>query len=317
MGDQPEVPAIAIGGEEEGAGAANIQNNPIPEDAAEGQNMAAQAVQGGQLSSITLFTGTKGLEALTYAEAIDGSLAQFGWTQAQAAQAAISRGGNAVANWIRGERAAGITYNSWTDAANNQRPLRPAFISRFGPVYTTSGAVSAIADLKQRNSENAAAFMDRVKIAVDMLNYNVPEADRNAAFRQGYVRMVVAQFGGGLHEDLRAKVFGVPNPPATIDGALTAASAAEAEKTNHKLVVSLVEETTSTDDTANKEEMSELEKISKGVQDVLAITRQGRRGQNSRASPKVRNLRKKWGISIVARAITRNNWVIDHQIASS
>ena len=54
--------------------------------------------------------------------------------------------------------------------------------------------MSAIADLKQRNAENAAAFMDRVKIAVDMLNYSVPEADRNAAFHQGYARMVVAQF---------------------------------------------------------------------------------------------------------------------------
>ena len=98
-------------------------------------------------------------------------------------------------------------------------------------MYTTSGAVSAIADLKQRNSENAAAFMDRVKIAVDMLNYNVPEAERNAAFRQGYAPMVVAQFRGGLQEDLRAKVFGIPNPPAAIEAALTAASAAEAEKT--------------------------------------------------------------------------------------
>ena len=167
--------------------------------------------------------------------------------------------------------------------ANGQRALRPAFIARFGPVHTTSGAVSAIADLKQKCSENAAAFMDRVKIAVDMLNYNVPEADRNAAFRQGYVRMVVAQFGGGLHEDLRAKVFGVPNPPATIDGALTAASAAEAEKTNHKLVVSLVDETAK-EEPSSTEEMLELEKISKGVQDVLAKTRQGRRGQNSRAT---------------------------------
>ena len=245
MDDQPEDPELNAGENIEANNNQNGNRDHIPEDAAEGHNMAqAEAVQGGQLSSITLFTGTKGLEALTYAEAIDGSLAQFGWTQAQAAQAAISRGGNAMANWIRGEWAAGITYNSWTKVANGQRPLRPAFISRFGPVYTTSGAVSAIADLKQRNTENAAAFMDRVKIAVDMLNYNVPEADRNAAFRQGYVRMVVAECGGGLHEDLRAKVFGVPNPPATIEGALTAASAAEAEKTNHKLVVSMIDEAT-------------------------------------------------------------------------
>ena len=84
---------------------------------------------------------------------------------------------------------------------------------RFGPKYTASGAVSAIADLRQRPNETAAAFMDRVQIAVDMINYDVPEADRNPAYYQGYVRMVIAQFGGGLKEEIKSKVFGVPTPP--------------------------------------------------------------------------------------------------------
>ena len=198
MGDQPEVPNNLNEGEDNAANPNMVEVNAEDVPANDGNNMAQAGVQGGQLSSIILFSGTKGLEALMYAEAIDGSLAQFGWTQAQAAQAAISRGGNAVANWIRGERAAGTTYTSWTAVDAGQRPLRPAFIARFGPVYTTSGAGSAIADLKQRNAENAAAFLNRVKIAVDILNYNVPEAIRNAAFRQGYARMVVAQLGGGL-----------------------------------------------------------------------------------------------------------------------
>ena len=48
--------------------------------------------------------------------------------------------------------------------------MRPAFIERFGPVYTTSGAVSAISDLKQRSGENVASFMDRVKVVVSMLH---------------------------------------------------------------------------------------------------------------------------------------------------
>ena len=143
--------------------------------------------------------------------------------------------------------------------------------------------MSAIADQKQRNSENAAAFMDRVKIALDMLNYNVPEADRYAAFREGYARVVVAQFGGGLHEDLRAKVFGIPNPSTTIEDALTAASAAEAEKSNQKLVVSLVDETQK-EDNDQATEMTKLEKIAMGVQDVLAISKQGRQGQGSRST---------------------------------
>ena len=112
MGDQPGGPDLNLGENAEANANPNeeeLNRDDVPEEAGEDHNMA-QGLQGGQLSSITLFTGTKGLEALTYAEAIDGSLAQFGWTQAQAAQAAISRGGNAAANWIRGERAAGVIY---------------------------------------------------------------------------------------------------------------------------------------------------------------------------------------------------------------
>ena len=77
--------------------------------------------------------------------------------------------------------------------------LRPAFLTRFGPKYTTEGAVAAIADLKQRSGETVGGFLDRVKIAVDMLHYNVAEAQRDDAFRQGYQRLVIAQFGSGVN----------------------------------------------------------------------------------------------------------------------
>ena len=108
MGDQPEVLNFNKG-EEVAAHPNAVNNNAEDVPLNNHNNMAQRGVQGGQLSSLTLFLGTKGLEALTYAEAIDGSLAQFGWTLAQATQAANSRGGYAVANCIRGERAVGTT----------------------------------------------------------------------------------------------------------------------------------------------------------------------------------------------------------------
>ena len=109
------------------------------------------AVSGGQLSSVTPFTGNQGLDGLVYVEAIDRAREQFGSTQVQTARAAVTQGGNAVANWIRGERAAGITFTAWEE--DNAVNLRPAFLTRFGPKYTTGGAVAAIADLKQRSGE--------------------------------------------------------------------------------------------------------------------------------------------------------------------
>lgn len=75
-----------------------------------------------------------------------------------------------MSTWVRGEKAAGITYNTWTEAGVNQTPLKPDVLARFGPVYTTSGAVSAISDLNQRSTENVGSFMDQVKVAVSMLN---------------------------------------------------------------------------------------------------------------------------------------------------
>ena len=55
-------------------------------------------VSGGQLSSVTPFSGNQGLDGLVYVEAIDRAMEQFGWTQVQTARAAVTRGGNAVAN---------------------------------------------------------------------------------------------------------------------------------------------------------------------------------------------------------------------------
>ena len=146
-------------------------------------------------------------------------------------------------NSTTGEKAAGNTCNAWSDNDGNNVAMRPTFNQQFGPVYTTSGAVSAISDLKQRSGENAFSSIDQVKVALSMLHYNVAKADQNAAFRAGYAQLVVAQFGSGLSEELRSKVFGVPNPPATIAGVLAAVTAAEAERNpaGTKLVIGAVE----------------------------------------------------------------------------
>ena len=57
--------------------------------------------------------------------------------------------------------------------------------------------------------------------------------------------MVIAQFGGGLKDEIKSKVFGVPTPPNTIADVLKAATAAEAESrpsVQNKLTVNAVAE---------------------------------------------------------------------------
>ena len=263
--------------------AGDQENNEEPANANNNDNMAAQGVQGSQISTIPVFSGVAGLDGAAFADAIDQARDQYGWTEAQTAAVAKTRGGPAMTTWIRGQKAQGITFAAWATpdpVVAGEHYLRKSFMLRFGPKYTASGAVSAISDLRQRPNETAAAFMDRVQIAVDMMNYDVPEADRNPAYYQGYVRMVIAQFGGGLKEETKSKVFGVPTPPNTIADVLKAATAAEAESrptVQNKLTINAVAEV-SKESHEGKEEEEETPKdpiseLSKQIGEVLAISK--------------------------------------------
>ena len=71
----------------------------------------------------------------------------------------------------------------------------------------------------------------------------------------------------------------MPNPPATIEAVLTAATAPEAEKSPEKMVVGVIEEKDA--ENQKEEEDKMVERMVKKVEDVLAISR--RQGNNARA----------------------------------
>ena len=126
-------------------------------------------------------------------------------------------------------------------------------------------------------------YKRQVKIAVDMLHYNVPEAQRDNAFRQGYQRLVIAQFGSGVDDEIKEQIFGVPDPPATIAAVLAAATAVENKKHSKvsKLIVNQVEDEKKPKE-EDKSDSSELEmkceKLEKQMKEILAIGRGSYRG---------------------------------------
>ena len=251
---------------------AGSDDNDIPDNNAG----IIMAMQGNQLNTIPLYSGNRGLDALDYAEAIDTAIVSFQWTQMQGAQAALGRGGPVVAKWLRGERGTGTTYTAWNGAAGaGVVNMRPAFINRFGLVYTASGAVAAISDLKQRSSESVVEFMDRVKNAVNMLNYNIPEANRDAAFQDMQTRMIIAQFGSGVVDYIRDRIFGTTEPPDTVIELQNMAAAIEAEKQAGKptKLVGAVEEGEIVETAAPTVDTTAFEELASQVKDVLAITR--------------------------------------------
>ena len=73
-------------------------------------------------------------------------------------------------------------------------------------------------------------FMDRIRLAVYMLHYNVPAADKAAQpYQDSFARLVKAHFGAGLRPEIGKVVLGVTNLPADMDAYLQAAKAIESE----------------------------------------------------------------------------------------
>ena len=57
--------------------------------------------------------------------------------------------------------------------------------------------------------------MDRIQLAVDMLHYNVPAADKaEQPYQDSFARLVKAHFGAGLRPEIGKVVLGVTNLPA-------------------------------------------------------------------------------------------------------
>ena len=157
------------------------------------------AVTGSQMVSVPIFEGDKGTGVISWCESLDRSQVQFQWTMEQTASVAVSRAGSKVSSWIQAQRMSGTTYAVWDTAAG----LRAAIIKRFGPTVTALQSVHAVSDLKQRADESCADFMDRIRLAVDMLHYNVPPADKTEqAYQDSFARLVKAHFGAGLRPEI-------------------------------------------------------------------------------------------------------------------
>lgn len=108
--------------------------------------------------------------------------------------------------------------------------MRALLYDRFGPKYTASTAVLAVANLKQRGTETCADFIDRCILAVDKTYYAVPPAVRGGAgFPAVFAASILSHFGAGLRPKI-AKVFlSAAAPLNTAAAMLTAAETVKAE----------------------------------------------------------------------------------------
>lgn len=210
--------------------------------------MADAAVQGGQLSSCASFTGD-GQDVEIWVTMMDAAAVSFRWSDETTAAAAKSKMKDVAASWLHSERLQERWFPNWKEApllavaavpavglvpavpAAAARPLdnlRTALLKRFGPDVGSVAAVRAIVDLKQKTSETVDEFHDRVVIAMDRKNSHLPRAARaGQPYQDQLQRDIYTFFAGGVFEEHRTRVFGLPAPPTTVPDLMKAARNSE------------------------------------------------------------------------------------------
>ena len=138
------------------------------------QPVAPGQVRPQQIANIPLFDGERGEGFVNWVETLENARDAYDWPIDSLVGVAKSRGGPKIAEWLRGKRLQGTTFQVWGTNAG----LKKALMTRFGPKHTSATAILAVSELKQRSSEPCADFMDQVLLAVDRTHYNLTPAQK-------------------------------------------------------------------------------------------------------------------------------------------
>ena len=258
-----QIPIVEVS-DENSEGSAGIQSDDEEDD---------MAVQAAQVNSIETLTGESGAEAERFVSTMERLITLYTWTDTQACNIAQMKFKGAAQDWIRAEAALGITYTSWAGVEANPnanppvaaaRSLRAELEKRFGETKTVGTAVAAMANLKQRHNETVSSFYDRVRLAVEKKNYNVPAADRNDAYRAQMREDIRTFLICGLRKEYQERVLGVANPPDTLEEIMSTVRAAEKEYDTQVKAMAALGDKTQENRTSEEEEGPMISAVGRG-----------------------------------------------------
>ena len=217
MPDDPPA-AGAVGGNRGVAGGAAA---PVKAAAA-----AEPIVTPPQLQSLPAFDGKRGEGFINWIETLETACVTYRWPLNALVQVAKAKGGSAVAEWDRGNRLRRINVQVWDGPGQFKEMSK-----RFGPKFMAATAVNSVSDLKQKPRESCAQFLDRVVLAVNRQNFNIPEIQKTTAiYRSVFDASIISHFVAGLKDEISLVVLGQADAPNTVQGMLEAARAVEAEQ---------------------------------------------------------------------------------------
>ena len=177
--------------------------------------MAAQNVNGSQVTSLKIFEGREGEDVELFIANVEQCMQAYGWTPAQTCEITKMRMQGVAAQWIRAEHLCGNDVQIWADAGDNVG-LKSMLLTRFKVSDNVITAAAAVEHLRQEPNESVDTFYDRCIIAVDKLHFSL---DEQAKQDQGYKDLardsINALYNAGLKPSIRTRLLANgATPPA-------------------------------------------------------------------------------------------------------
>lgn len=191
-----------------------------------GLETAKHGVQGGQLSVIPVFHGTAPFDAEGWLDLVERAKVQFSWNDYQVSAIAKNKLAGPAAIWMRAlEKLNPEGFHTWI---GHERGFKKRFEEKFLPPKTDQSAIVAVLDMKQRPNEKVSDYFDRVVLAVDKVNHNIPDTEKKSiAYQKTFHTHISTFFAAGLKTEIRQIVLGSNAPPANMEALRDQAIATE------------------------------------------------------------------------------------------
>lgn len=191
-------------------------------------------VQGGQLTSLALFTGAGDGE--TWLRQVDRAQVQFGWTDKQTAIAARSKLQGDALLYIDNQEDEDLPgIDAWKEGDSN---LRKMLFARFSLSLSEATASHALDDLSQKAHETVDQLFDRVRYAVNKFLYNFDDKTTEN-YKAIYKRLLFMHFKTAMNPSYRQAIFSAvhgqqpQNPLSLLEAARNAEQEAGKSKRDH------------------------------------------------------------------------------------
>ena len=243
-----------------------------------------QAVQGGQLSTIPVFTGELPFDVEGWIALVERAQAQFNWSDGQVSAVVKNKLSGLASTWLRAQEKLNLPgFDTWAAHPNGFKKL---FEGKYLPHKTEQAAILAVSHLQQKATEKVSDFFDRVVLAVDKVNHHTTDAEkRSDNYRRMFATQVQTFFAAGMKQEIRQIVLGSNSPPTSMEALRDQAIATETQISNKPITMKELVEVTE-DNTDDKQQQGQMNEILKQLEALSTQQKRIARSPRGRYPPR-------------------------------